>query len=117
MVSEPRIVVKPRFDLIIFLIKMQLSRYYQKSSRSSRGINWRANLNGIDVNTLANLNMAVGNIRNIILNTSFLAADQDVSVGKRYPLQAFVPYNGSIDPATFKVIWLREEISWKSLPN
>ena len=43
---------------------------------------------GIDVNKLARLNVAGGNIRNIALNAAFLAADKDEPVGMKHILYA-----------------------------
>ncbi len=42
----------------------------------------------LDVNKLARLNVAGGNIRNIALNAAFLAADEDQPVGMRHILYA-----------------------------
>jgi len=43
---------------------------------------------GLDINKLARLNVAGGNIRNIAMNAGFLAADENAPVGMAHILKA-----------------------------
>jgi hypothetical protein len=77
-----------------FLRRIRFTVQFPFPDLAQRAEIWRrsfppdAPTEGVDVDRLAQLNMAGGNIRNIALHAAFLAADDRAPVGMRHLLQA-----------------------------
>lgn len=73
---------------IRFVVQFPFPDFMQRAEIWKRIFPTSTPTNGLNVEKLARLNVAGGNIRNIALNAAFLAAEADEPVGMKYILHA-----------------------------